>query len=110
MQYAQVVVSLHGPLSGRSLRDVNFRQNYGGAVVAGERSRLHAKIPVVLLQRQGNLPAATISRAVHRHGHMVSEDLASIKLHAGDVLVIEAGEEFRTIQANSKVRAASGGR
>lgn len=61
----EAVVSRKGPLVGKTVKEVKFRTNYGAAVIA-----------------------------VHREGRRVHEVPGNIKLHAGDVLLLEAGQSF----------------
>ncbi len=68
----QAVVARSGPLVGKSVRDVSFRTKYGAAVIS-----------------------------VHPEGHRVHEHPGNIKLHAGDVLLLEAGPNFIKKSANS---------
>jgi uncharacterized protein with PhoU and TrkA domain len=68
----QAVVARSGPLVGGSVRDVAFRTKYGAAVIS-----------------------------VHREGHRIHEHPGNIKLHAGDVLLLEAGPTFMKNSANS---------
>lgn len=61
----QAVVSRKGPLVGKTVAEARFRTRYGAAVIA-----------------------------VHREGKRVHEHPGQIKLHAGDVLLLEAGPSF----------------
>jgi len=61
----QAVVAKKGPLVGKTVRKVRFRTRYGAAVIA-----------------------------VHREGERVHDHPGRIKLHAGDVLLLEAGPTF----------------
>ena len=68
----QAVVARSGPLVGKTVRGVGFRTKYGAAVIS-----------------------------VHREGHRIHEHPGNIKLHAGDVLLLEAGPTFIKKSANS---------
>ena len=59
------VVARKGPLVGKTAAEVGFRTRYGAAVIA-----------------------------VHRDGTRVQDLPGNIKLHAGDVLLLEAGPTF----------------
>ena len=61
----QAVIARKGPLVGKTVRDVRFRTKYGAAVIS-----------------------------VHREGKRVHDHPGQIKLHAGDVLLLEAGPTF----------------
>ena len=61
----QAVVARQGPLVGKTVKAVRFRTQYGAAVIA-----------------------------VHREGKRVHEHPGNVKLHAGDVLLLEAGPSF----------------
>jgi TrkA-C domain len=61
----QAVVARSGPLVGKTVREVAFRTTYGAAVIS-----------------------------VHRNGNRIHDHPANIKLHAGDVLLLEAGPTF----------------
>ncbi|KAL7547487.1 hypothetical protein ACHAWF_010781 [Thalassiosira exigua] len=61
----QAVVARKGPLVGKTAAEVGFRTRYGAAVIA-----------------------------VHRDGTRVQDLPGNIKLHAGDVLLLEAGPTF----------------
>jgi len=61
----QAVVARKGPLVGKTVKEVRFRTQYGAAVIA-----------------------------VQREGQRVHEHPGNIKLHAGDVLLLEAGPSF----------------
>jgi di/tricarboxylate transporter len=61
----QAVVARNGPLVGKTVKDVRFRTRYGAAVIA-----------------------------VHREGKRVHEHPGQVKLHPGDVLLLEAGPSF----------------
>lgn len=61
----QAVVARQSPLVGKTVVDVKFRTRYGAAVIA-----------------------------VHREGKRVHEHPGKVKLHAGDVLLLEAGPTF----------------
>jgi di/tricarboxylate transporter len=63
----QAVVARRGPLVGKTVKEVGFRTHYGAAVIA-----------------------------VHREGNRVHETPGNIKLHAGDVLLLEAGPTFKS--------------
>jgi len=67
----QAVVARTGPLVGKTVKDVKFRTRYGAAVIA-----------------------------IHREGKRVQEHPGKVKLHAGDVLLLEAGPTF--LEKNSK--------
>lgn len=61
----QAVVARKGPLVGKTVRDVRFRNRYGAAVIS-----------------------------VHREGKRVHDHPGRVKLQAGDVLLLEAGPSF----------------
>jgi len=61
----QAVVARQGPLVGKTIKEARFRTNYGAAVIA-----------------------------VHREGKRVHDHPGNVKLHAGDVLLLEAGPSF----------------
>lgn len=61
----QAVISRKGPLVGKTVKEVRFRTKYGAAVIA-----------------------------VHREGKRLHEQPGRVKLHAGDVLLLEAGPSF----------------
>jgi len=61
----QAVVARQGPLVGKTIKEARFRTNYGAAVIA-----------------------------VHREGKRVQDHPGNIMLHAGDVLLLEAGPSF----------------
>jgi len=63
----QAVVARRGPLVGRRVRDVRFRTRFGAAIVA-----------------------------VHREGLRVHATVSDVVLHAGDVLLLEAGPALIT--------------
>lgn len=65
LRWYEVVVSYISPLAGKTLRDVEFRSRYGGAVLA-----------------------------VHRPGEELHSKLGDVVFQAGDVLLIEAPERF----------------
>ena len=67
----QAVVAKSGPLVGKTVREVGFRTTYGAAVIS-----------------------------VHREGHRIHEHPGNIKLHPGDVLLLEAGPTFLKRTAN----------
>lgn len=66
----QAVVARKSPLVGKTVADVRFRTRYGAAVIA-----------------------------IHREGKRVYDHPGKVKLHAGDVLLLEAGPTF--IQRNA---------
>ena len=68
----QAVVAKSGPLVGKTVREVQFRTKYGAAVIS-----------------------------VHREGRRIHEHPGNIKLHAGDVLLLEAGPTFLKRNANN---------
>jgi uncharacterized protein with PhoU and TrkA domain len=68
----QAVVSPHSPLIHKTARDVRFRSNYGAALLS-----------------------------VHRSGQSLTGDVADVRLQSGDVLVLEAGEEFPKVFAHN---------
>lgn len=72
----QAVVSSHGHLIGKTLKEARFRDTYGAAVIA-----------------------------VHRSGSGLPDDISSIALHAGDVLVLETGPDFESRFQNNKAFA-----
>jgi di/tricarboxylate transporter len=61
----QAVIARKGPLVGKTIKEVRFRTRYGAAVIA-----------------------------VHREGKRIHDHPGSIKLQAGDVLLLEAGPTF----------------
>eukprot|EP00977_Amphora_coffeiformis_P021935 scaffold10085_cov168-Amphora_coffeaeformis.AAC.6 len=61
----EAVVARKGPLVGRTIKEVRFRTQYGAAVIA-----------------------------VQREGKRVHDNPGNVKLHAGDVLLLEAGTSF----------------
>eukprot|EP00934_Nitzschia_sp_Nitz4_P004130 Nitzschia sp. Nitz4//scaffold71_size96697//52407//56542//NITZ4_004698-RA/size96697-augustus-gene-0.145-mRNA-1//1//CDS//3329557256//4120//frame0 len=61
----EAVVARRGPLVGKTVKEVRFRTRFGAAVIA-----------------------------VHREGKRIHEHPGKIKLHAGDVLLLEAGPTF----------------
>lgn len=61
----QAVIARKGPLVGKTVKEVRFRTRYGAAVIA-----------------------------VHREGKRIHDHPGSIKLQAGDVLLLEAGPTF----------------
>jgi len=67
----QAVVAKSGPLVGKTVREIEFRTKYGAAVIS-----------------------------VHREGRRIHEHPGNIKLHAGDVLLLEAGPTFIKRNAN----------
>jgi uncharacterized protein with PhoU and TrkA domain len=68
----QAVVAKSGPLVGKTVRENRFRTTYGAAVIS-----------------------------VHREGRRVHEHPGNIKLHAGDVLLLEAGPTFLKKSTNN---------
>ncbi len=68
----QAVVAKPGPLVGKTVREIHFRTIYGAAVIS-----------------------------VRREGRRVHEHPGNIKLHAGDVLLLEAGPTFLKRSANN---------
>ncbi|MEO5717043.1 MAG: SLC13 family permease [Chthoniobacterales bacterium] len=60
---AECVIGPRSSLTGRSIRDLNFRRRYGVLVLA-----------------------------VHRHGENLRQDFADVKLHYGDTLLVEGPE------------------
>ncbi len=70
---AEVVVSHNSVLHGRTIKEVNFRSKYNGAVVA-----------------------------IHRNGERVWGQLGNIQLRSGDVLLVLVGDDFRTRIENSQ--------
>ena len=61
----QAVIARKGPLVGKTIKSVHFRTRFGAAVIA-----------------------------VHRGGSRVHEHPGNVKLHGGDVLLLEAGPSF----------------
>lgn len=61
----EAVVARRGPLTGKTVKEVQFRTRYGAAVVA-----------------------------IHREGKRIHDHPGNIKLQAGDVLLLEAGSTF----------------
>ena len=68
----QAVAAKSGPLAGKTVREICFRTTYGAAVIS-----------------------------VHREGRRVHEHPGNIQLHAGDVLLLEAGPTFLKRSANN---------
>jgi hypothetical protein len=68
----QAVVAKSGPLVGKTVREVQFRTKYGAAVIS-----------------------------VHREGRRIHEHPGNIRLHAGDVLLLEAGPTFLKRNVNN---------
>ncbi len=68
----QAVVAKSGPLVGKTVREIQFRTKYGAAVIS-----------------------------VHREGRRIHEHPGNIGLHAGDVLLLEAGPTFLKRNANN---------
>lgn len=68
----QAVIARQGPLVGKTVKDMRFRTRYGAAVIA-----------------------------VHREGKRVHDHPGQVKLHAGDVLLLEAGPSFFVKSANN---------
>lgn len=66
--YFEVVIGADSPLAGRTLRDVNFRQEY-----------------------------RAVALAMHRSGDRFPGKLAEVPLRAGDTLVLLAGPRFRAL-------------
>lgn len=66
----QAVVARQGPLVGKTIKEARFRTSYGAAVIA-----------------------------VHREGKRVHDHPGNVKLHAGDVLLMEAGPSFMSNKA-----------
>jgi di/tricarboxylate transporter len=64
--FFEAVVSEASPLAGRTLREVNFREHYQAAVLA-----------------------------IHRAGERVAEKLGTVRLRAGDTLLLLADNGFR---------------
>lgn len=69
----EVVVSDSGPVTGRTIRDGQFRSRYNAVVIA-----------------------------VARNGERVHSKIGDIELRAGDTLLLESGPDFATQQGNSK--------
>lgn len=69
----EAVIARRGPLVGKTVKEVRFRTRYGAAVIA-----------------------------VHREGKRIHDHPGKIKLHAGDVLLLEAGPTFikRTVDTD----------
>jgi uncharacterized protein with PhoU and TrkA domain len=61
----QAVISRHGPLVGKTIKEARFRTKYGAAVLS-----------------------------VNRNGKRVHDHPGNIRLQAGDVLLLEAGPNF----------------
>lgn len=84
MALAEVVITPNSPLIGRTLRDVQFRVHYGASVMA-----------------------------LQRHGEHLRDELPSIRLRVGDVLLVMADrdditrlmtfEEFLVLEGVSEV-------
>ena len=68
----QAVVAKTGPLVGRSIRDMKFRSRYNAVVLA-----------------------------VHREGARVHARVGDVVLHPGDVLLLDAGPDFKREAAHS---------
>ncbi len=66
--YFEVVIGADSPLAGRTLREVNFRQEY-----------------------------RAVALAMHRSGDRFPGKLAEVPLRAGDTLVLLAGPRFRAL-------------
>lgn len=64
-RYFEAVVGPGSPLTGRTLRDVDFRRTYQAAVLA-----------------------------IHRSGHLVEAKLGGVPIHAGDTLILLADRGF----------------
>ena len=69
----EVVLSRTSPLIGRTVREANFRQLYGAAVVA-----------------------------VHRNGVRLTNKVGNIRLEPGDTLLLQTRSEFVSIYRNSR--------
>lgn len=75
----ETVIPINSELIGHTLKDVNFRDNYGGAVVA-----------------------------IHRNGEQIEGKIGEIKLLAGDMLLISPGLNFnQRIQRKSDLYLVS---
>ena len=61
----QAVIARKGPLVGKTVKEARFRTQYGAAVIA-----------------------------VHREGQRVHEYPGNIKLHSGDIFLLDAGPSF----------------
>jgi di/tricarboxylate transporter len=72
-RFHEAVVAPGGALVGHSLKQVNFRALYGGAVIA-----------------------------IHRSGELLEGKLGSITLHAADVLLVLAPVDFNTRYSGSE--------
>ena len=71
---SQACVCAHGPLAGRTLREVDFRRRYDA-----------------------------VALAVHRGGKQIPlGDLGAVRLAAGDLLVLEAGPRFSAAPRSSR--------
>jgi di/tricarboxylate transporter len=64
-EFYECVLGSSSPLVGRTLKEISFRGRYGGAVVA-----------------------------IHRAGTRVDAKLGTVRLHAGDVLLVLADQPF----------------
>ena len=64
-EIVEIVISQNSSLIGKTVKTVNFRSKYDAAVIA-----------------------------IHRNGVRLQEDLSSVNIRAGDVLLLFAGENF----------------
>ncbi len=65
--FFEVVIGPSSPLAGRTAAEMDFRSHYQGAILA-----------------------------IHRSGQQVNEKLGSVRLRAGDTLLVVAERDFRT--------------
>ena len=72
-RFFEAVVGGQSELAGRTLKEIGFRSRYDGAVVA-----------------------------IHRSGENIEGKLGEIPLHAGDVLLVLAGGDFRERAGQSR--------
>jgi di/tricarboxylate transporter len=72
-RFYEAVIGGQSELAGRTLKEIGFRSRYDGAVVA-----------------------------IHRSGESVQGKLGEIPLHAGDVLLVLAGGDFRQRAGQSR--------
>lgn len=77
---AEVIVPLRSPVTGHSLRELHFRGRYG--------------LPVL---------------GIRRHGHPISEAMNSVKLEAGDILLVRGSpDELRAVHQGGDLALLGG--